>query len=522
MLRLRSIAAALSTAALLLVGCGDDSGEEVDSPPTAGPNIILFQTDDQWYTSLGRRTMPSVSKLLAARGTTFTQYIVTSPQCCPSRASLLTGQYPHNNGVLSNDPGYPALRNPAETLPVWLRDAGYRTAHVGKYLNGYDQGGMPAPGWDAWHTLTSTYTHYYNYDLSVNGRKVHFGSRPSDYVTRALTRASVRLLRRFLPDPAPLYLQLDESAPHDWFPGRLPCGTAAAPDPRDVNRYSRARLPTPPSFDESQLGDKPSFVRRLPSLDAITRKELEHVHRCTLAALRGVDRSVRAVWRAVRAEGELRNTVFAFVSDNGYFFGEHRITSGKVLPYEEAIRVPLILRVPVRLLGRAPKRSVDVLAANIDLAPTFVDLAGACPAQDGCRVMDGRSLVGALKGERTSFMRRSILIEYDGSSATEGGIELARARLEHGVCAYRAVRERRYLYVRYLQTFDATTGRCVASDETEFYDIQADPFELNNLTRPGLAASEPELALRTRLGELTDCGGVAGRDPEPVSAHFCD
>ena len=194
------------------------------APGGGRPNIVLIQTDDQTYRQLTRRVMPNTKRLLAQHGTSFTDYIASTAQCCPSRASLLTGQYAHNHGVTSNNVGYPGLVDKDNVLPVWLQRAGYRTIHVGKFLNGYERSAEPdsvvAPGWDQWHSVLGN-THYYDYDLFVNGTVRHHGRRRGDHITHVLNRDAVRLVKRYAPKGHPFYLQLDQRAPH--------VGTAARP-----------------------------------------------------------------------------------------------------------------------------------------------------------------------------------------------------------------------------------------------------------------------------------------------------
>src|SRR5919198_661533 len=217
------------------------------------PNIIVIQTDDQTYRELKPKVMPKTTRLLKRQGTTFTDYIVTTAQCCPSRASLITGQYPHNDGVFSNQDGYDALVNKQSVLPVWLHEAGYRTAHVGKFINGYSRHhhGSVAPGWDQWQTLFSGSTEaggYYGYSLSSNGRRVRYGHRNRDYITRVLNRKAVRLVRRDVRRRNPFYLQLDQRAPH-VANGNRPGSCARRypePDPRDTGLFRHEQLPKPP------------------------------------------------------------------------------------------------------------------------------------------------------------------------------------------------------------------------------------------------------------------------------------
>ena len=157
--------------------------------PTKQPNIVVITTDDQTLASLSAATMPNTLESIGAGGTEFTNAVVTTPLCCPSRATLLTGQYAHNHRTLANNPGYEDLRDKRNTLPVWLHRAGYVTAHVGKYLNGYkaaaDRPRDVAPGWDQWHTVLDPrkYVRYYGYKLAVTGELTRVGSKPRDYIT---------------------------------------------------------------------------------------------------------------------------------------------------------------------------------------------------------------------------------------------------------------------------------------------------------------------------------------------------
>jgi N-acetylglucosamine-6-sulfatase len=175
--------------------------------------------------------MPNVTRFLVRHGTFFSHYEVATPLCCPSRASLLTGQYPHNDNVFNNKPGYASLRDPQSTLPGWLQASGYVTAHVGKYLNRYEKVApslaTPGPGWDQWYSVGEA-AHYYDYDLGANGHLIHFGTKSRDNVTRVPTRYSLALIQRYAGGPRPLYLQLDERVPHDsGGPRSRPSATGA-------------------------------------------------------------------------------------------------------------------------------------------------------------------------------------------------------------------------------------------------------------------------------------------------------
>ncbi|MGH2965603.1 MAG: sulfatase-like hydrolase/transferase [Solirubrobacterales bacterium] len=246
-----AIVALASAVSSLLSGCAQGTA-------SGAPNIVLIQADDASVTQLVPAIMPRTERLLARRGTAFTDYITTTPQCCPSRASLLTGEYGHNNGVLSNTLAYRSLRDKGNVLPVWLHRAGYRTIHVGKFLNGYENvasPSTPAPGWSDWYTVVGK-TRYYGYDLYANGRIVHHGSRPADNVTGVLNRVAVRVVDKVAARPQPFYLELDQRAPHNA--GQDPygsCDSAAIPPPRDEKLSVKAPRPRPPSFNEPSMRD---------------------------------------------------------------------------------------------------------------------------------------------------------------------------------------------------------------------------------------------------------------------------
>jgi len=483
------------------------------------PNIVLITTDDQTLADFNQRAMPKTARQLVGKGTTFTNAIVTTPQCCPSRASIITGQYTHNNGVMSNRLSYPNLIDKNNTLPVWLDRAGYKTAHVGKYLNGYDAAAATeteiAPGWDLWFTTKGT-TRYYHYDVSANGRLKRFRGRERDNVTAVINRKARTLVRRMTPKKAPLYLQVDHRAPHTetGVDSKGRCGGRAVPEKRDNKLFADEPLPVPPSFNELDVSDKPSFISTRPPLDAAKFKRATKRHRCALAALRGVDRGVRSIVKELKRKDELRKTVIAFMSDNGFYGGEHRIGTGKIYPYEEGIRVPLAMRIPEKYRGggdRVPEVSAPV--ANIDLAPTFLELGRARPCRGGgeCRTMDGRSLVGLLSGAGGFPEQRALLTEFD-----QGFNESQK----DGLCRYAGVRVPGAIFIEHTVARDEVDG-CLPTPERELYDLEADPFQLNSLERD-TSADGLEAALKERLDGLRDCAGIAGRDERVEGRPFCE
>jgi N-acetylglucosamine-6-sulfatase len=521
-----ALGAGIALAALAVSVAAAGSSDAGRPSAAKRPNIVVVVTDDQTLASLNATTMPATVGLMGDGGTEFTNAVATTPLCCPSRATLLTGQYAHNHGTLANTPGYEALRHKANTLPVWLERAGYVTAHVGKYLNRYkasvDDPAENPPGWEEWHTVLDparTFVRYYDYRLAENGKITRVGDRPRDYITRVINRRAVEMVRTYAPKRRPLYLQVDHRAPHTEAGTNSgpPCGGLVPPDPRDTAAFSDEPLPRPPSFDEEDVSDKPSFVSRLPRLAPTTIATIERRYRCALASLVAVDRSVSKLVAALRRAGELDDTVIAFTSDNGFFFGEHRIPEQKTRPYEEALRVPLLIRVPERYRGGAAATpEVSEPVSNVDLAPTILDLAGArpCRAAGRCRVMDGRSLRGLIGGDAAWPADRAIVVEFDAGPR-------ARRAL---VCRYSGVRVEGAIYIRHTAAADPATGDCEPIDEVEHYDLAADPYELDNLHPPGSVAPDgtAEVALEQRLERLRDCAGIEGRDPRQRGRPYCE
>ncbi len=397
---------------------------------SARPNIVVIQTDDQTLQQLyardatGRRVMPNVLGQIGASGTTFDRYYATYPICCPSRASLLTGLYVHNHRVLINRPpyGYPGFkRSPAflSNLPIWLQRAGYRTVHVGKFMNFYgdaDPTEIP-PGWSDWRTVISEEgsRRYYGYQLNVNGLlQGPFGdwdaiavdppgcsiapptvSGACNYLTDVDTALAVDAIRDQARSPQPLYLQVDYSAPHlDLIE---PLGPAVAT--RDLSSVVGTHY-RPRGYDERDISDKPRFIHLFHRLNETQRLGVDARYEREVESLHAVDLGVGMIIDALASSGRLDDTYIFFLSDNGQFHGEHRIAQGKYLPYEPAAHLPLLMRGP----GLLPGSHSDALVANIDIAPTIAALAGT-PART-----DGRSLLPFARdpGLRSS---RPVLLE---------------------------------------------------------------------------------------------------------------
>ncbi|HEX2127824.1 MAG TPA: sulfatase [Solirubrobacterales bacterium] len=487
------------------------TGEPAAAGGQGRPNIVLITTDDQTAASL--RVMGRTRQLLADQGADFKRFYATFPLCCPSRATYLTGQYAHNHGVIDNlarfGGGYPAMREPDKVLPVFLKQAGYETALIGKFLHDYRSLERP-PGWDVFLSLLDgSFTRYYGYEMTDSlGGSMTFGDSEADYVTDALTnRFAVPYIRSRAGNPAPFFLHLSYTAPH-WGTGRndeagrrcvspepFAFDTARAkPAPRHAQAFANARLPQPPSFNEKEIGDKPALISREPRFSAADRRALARRYRCELASLLAVDEGIAAVNQALTDAGLAGNTVVMFTSDNGYMHGQHRLLGGKVQPYEEAVRVPFLMRGP----GVPAGEVVKAPAGNVDIVPTILDFAGVGPG----RTVDGVSLRAGTARDR------AVLLEAKRpAKQTARGDVAARS--------WSGVRTRRYTYIEHFraaapapeQGFALPIG---AGKRTarELYDNRLDPYQLSNEARSArYAAARRQLARLAR--RLRGCAGEA-------------
>ena len=400
------------------------------------PNVVLIVTDDQRWDTL--EAMPAVRRLLVNGGVTFENAFTTTPSCCPSRVGLLTGEYSHHTGVLDgsagNAPGgAPAFKDDS-SIATWLHDVGYRTGLFGKYLNDYAElpRGYIPPGWDQWFAIAQAHPQirYYNYELNENGEIVPYRDSPADYSTTVLGERAAS----FIHGDQPFFLYFAPIAPH---PPSLPA-------PQDAGAHLHLTWKVPPSFAENDVSDKPGG-----GAGSLDLRKAREVRQDMLRSLLAVDRAIQTIADTIEHAGLSNDTYFLFTSDNGYLWGEHRLL-GKVWPYEESIRVPLVIRPP----GQLPTRSVDALALNIDIAPTIAELAGVDPPLP----QDGKSLVPLLDRSLGAWRDRFV-VEFLGYAP--------------GVPSYSGIRTHRYLYVEY------------GTDQRELYDLRADPFELRNLLAEG-------------------------------------
>jgi N-acetylglucosamine-6-sulfatase len=390
----------------LLFGLGTVAASQPtlsSSSASKQPNFVVIVVDDLDRASVSH--MPAVNRRLVASGTTFSRFFASTPLCCPSRASILRGQYAHNHGVLRNTgdaAGFAEFKASAaedQTMATILQDAGYETALIGKYLNGYafpraDNTYIP-PGWGFWVAGVDHATYNgFNYSLNVNGQIVSHGSDERDYLTDVLAAHALGFLDTAAGLDRPFFLYLAPYAPH----------SPSTPAPRHEGMFAGESAPRGPAFNERNIQDKPEWVKtsrlsdeRISRIDSGNQDRLE--------SLMAVDEMVEVVVQRLADQNVLSSTYILFLSDNGYFLGEHRQPHGKDAPYDAASRVPLIVRGPRVMEGA----TIEEIALNIDLFPTVADLAGALAPS----FVDGRSLVPLLSGN-TFGWRQVALIEGFG------------------------------------------------------------------------------------------------------------
>jgi arylsulfatase A-like enzyme len=469
----------------------------VPATSTQRPNVVVITTDDMTATDL--RWMPKTRGLLGRAGVSFADSLSLHPLCCPARAQLLTGQFAHNNGVWSNKSpygGYYRLDS-ERTLPVWLQQAGYYTAFMGKYLNEYgheDRYEVP-PGWDFWRApVTFTYD-YYDYTVNADGQL----RRLDDYYqTEYYTELTEELVPRLAREDRPFFLWQSHLAPHSTCSAvKLiegdRCWSPPTPSREHYGTLDDVRPPQrrDPSYDEADVSDKPAKIRNRPAFDARRHAyERENFQR-RVESLASVDDAVARTVDMLERAGELDETLLIFTSDNGYLLGEHRYT-GKTVPYEPSLRVPLLMR------GPGVPRGVTSTATTgtLDLAVTIAAAAGAEPNV----VVDGRNLLPVASGDRPGWDTVLIL---GGPKGKKDGPEWY----------YKGVRTQRYTYVEYRQT-----------GEVELYDRERDPYQMRNVAGSP-AYADVQVELRSRLLALENCSGEAcrrdfGPVAEPAAAAF--
>src|SRR5215211_4724796 len=459
---MRKIVLPLASVALVVLLSLGVSGSEPRNTEvrTAKPNIVFILADDMRKDDL--KYMPKTRSLLQDKGMTFQNAFVSNALCCPSRATIMRGQYAHNTGVWTNenvagpDAGGQAYRNNGnekDNVATRLDAAGYRTALIGKYLSGIKNKTFVPPGWDKWFSIWGV--GYFLYDANDQGTIRHFGTKASDYRTDVESRKTSTFIGTSVAHGKPFFAYVAPKAPHP----------PSTPAPRDRHAYDDLKAPRLPSFNERNVSDKPAWIRQLPRLSDAKKAKIDNNAEKRAESLQAVDDLVAGVVGKLRDKGVLGNTYVFFTSDNGWHQGEHRIPAKKARPYEEDVRMPLLVRGP----GVAAGHNAKKLALNTDFLPTFTNLAGAQRPP----YVDGRSLKPVLKGNATAW-RSAVLLEA----------------ARHFSPAYRGIRTSSDTkYVEY------------SGGARELYKLDRDPHELNDR----YPHTTPSAGLVSRLHALKTC-----------------
>ncbi|HET9541648.1 MAG TPA: sulfatase [Acidimicrobiales bacterium] len=482
--------------ALAVGSVGPPGSRSADA--ASAPNVVVIMTDDQTLAQMV--ALPETTALLGDAGVTFSDAVVSYPMCCPSRATFLTGQYTQNNGVRQNTAAdddnplpreafpvadveaWPAFARDAErrSIAVALEDAGYHTGLLGKYMNGYQRRAPVPPGWSDWRAAPSP--SYWNTRLNENGVEVEY---PGQFQTDVYREVAGDMIGQASDSRQPFFLMLNFSAPHTAGPG---VHTYAD---RHQSLFPDALAPRSAAYDEADTSDKPAFLRdRYPRLSTAQVQTVDARWRDSLRSLAAVDEAVGAIVEDLADTGELEDTVLIFTSDNGLYHGEHRIPGSKYLPYEPAIRVPLIVAGPAVADGLRGTVS-DAAVANVDLAATILDLANVEPLAP----VDGRSLLPLLTGEPVPWQ----------AGATPSATHARPIYLMGVGSSIRGNVPQTYSGVRSSDGWSYIRWEDQAGS-TELYDLVNDPEQTENLAR------DPSYrAIRARLERqrhhLVRCAG---------------
>jgi len=438
------------------------------------PNIVFVLTDDLSMNLV--QFMPHVLEM-QKNGVTFANYFVTDSLCCPSRSSIFTGRYPHDTGVFKNvgkDGGYLVFRargNEQSTFATSFSAAGYRTAFLGKYLNGYEpmQHHPIPPGWNTWVVAGNGYLEF-RYVFNQDGQLVQHGFKPEDYLTDVVSDLGVRFIEQNRGQP--FFIEIATFAPHAPY----------TPAPRDANAFPGLRAPRSPAYNAPHDADAPHWLAAHPALTEADMESIDRDFRKRAQSVLAVDKMIGELQAAVAAIGQAQNTYFFFSSDNGYHMGEYRLMPGKMTAYDTDIHVPLVVTGP-----RVPSgRTIGEIAENIDLCPTFTELAAATASAN----VDGASLVPLLHGDSVSTWRSVTLVEHHGPVREPSDPDMPSARSGNPT-TYEAIRSQTALYVEY------------ADGEKEYHDLVSDPDELRN-TFSSLS-SDKKASLHEILTATTNC-----------------
>lgn len=497
------------------------------------PNIVFILTDDldvgSLTTMLAAGLMPNLQQYVVGPGLTFSNSFISNGHGCPSRGTFYNGLYYHNWHAIDDNCSVASFTD-TNTLAVWLHNAGYQTALIGRYLDGYgytdinhdgvvnmqDVRYVP-PGWDNWQAFVFPYydsdyppstfpypyenANMYKYRINDNGTVVSYGKSAQDYQVDVIAQRAANYIIGARGAAAPLFMLVAPTAPHVEVDQEL--GAPSSPlasqqdspalsyhafwkaDIRPAPRYVGSvtfSVPRPPSFNEADVSDKPLWVQEKPLLDSTDITNLTRQYQDRLASLRAVDDLVGTVAQALAATGRLQNTTFLFSSDNGWFYAQHRL-SGKLAAYEEAARVPLYISGP----GISGPLTTTAQVTNVDWAPSIAQLAGTTPGAP----VDGVSFVPLLTQPDQPWRNRYLLdnVASNVSIFSVPTYDAVRA-------APSAAETPNETYVRY------------ADGEGEFYDDTADPYQLSNLWLDSSSIRvQQRKILNQQLAELKSCGG---------------
>ena len=471
---------------------------------TSKPNIVLFLTDDEDVELGSLHAMNRTTALLRDGGATLAGHRVTTPICCPSRITLLSGRYAHHAGVnYSNTSGWCSngvyWKGPLQhqALPTYIQAAGYTTGIFGKETNANDATTI-SPGWDRFFVLGGTSEgHYYSDWFADQGTR--FNASGEEYMTDLIANRSLAWMETQLEAKRPFFAYIAPHAPH----------TRATPAPGTDGYFVDEQAPRKPSWNAS-ASDKHWMVAEQEPLTALCASASDELYRNRLRALLGVDQLVGEVADLLMKHNQLDSTYILYTSDHGFHLGEFRMPYFKGQPYEFDLRVPMMIRGP----GIAPGSTIPQLTLHIDLAPTIAALAGTVPppAAD----VDGASLTPLLFAKSTAEeetavlpWRTDMLFEFwcGGNAAStppRGGY------CHHIICSYNNT---------YAGILTETGLKLVQFEDdvnfVEFYDLKKDPHELRNAAGdPGVAGDV--VRLQKRLKELRNCAGAACRAPAEV------
>ena len=446
-----------------------NDNQQAEAQSASPPNIVFVMTDDLDKRSMQR--LGGIQQIMGSNGTTFESAYVTYSLCCPSRTTILRGQYPHNHGIVGNVPplgGEAKFRNSGldrSTVATWLDDAGYQTKYIGKYMNSYD-GFYKPPGWDEWFVLQGSVS-----DNRVNddGRSVTLAGHSTD----AFADETSDFIRRSSANTEPFFVTVGTKAPH------RPPEVAA----RYQNNFVDTPLPRPPNFDEADVSDKAQWLKAYPRLSQAEIDYAQTLYRERLRSMLSVEDLLEQTISTLQETGELDNTYIFFTSDNGFHLGEHRLPRGKRTSYEEDIGVPLIVRGPGVPAGMTRQQ----LVINNDLAPTIADLAGVTTPG----FVDGRSFASLLTGSPPSTWRSAFLEE--GTLETIG--------TDTPTPTHKSVHTQDHMFLEYAET-----------GEQELYDLALDPYQLDSM--PQAENEQLYSTLEGRLNALRTCSGADCRSAE--------